>query len=452
MQEEFTPSSSSHGQSKVCAHCGVRFDTKDKRQKYCSRACYQQWWIANKQRDAAARGFERIVGMQAGLPTVLHTSRAPEPYIEDDDADDLEWAERGEYWGAVADAPTRQRAARRGAHRAQPLVLTGHGVQLRVDHGALLVRDGFTHYPQRRREVRLFPNDRTMPSRIVILDGDGSITFDVVAWLAEQHVPLVVLNWRGEVVSVLGGDGVAPDASVRAAQIAAQTNGIGDTLAAQLIRDKVAESKITLNTLPMSPHRANALQIHDDVLAALATKPQTIESIRLEEARAAAAYFKCWQGIPLRWKGTGQHPIPREWQWIGARSAFHAKETNRHATHPVNAVLNYAYGVLESQVRIATMAAGLDPTIGYLHACRPGRLALVYDLMEPIRPTADRMVLNFIRSQTFAPKDFMLTNAGGCRLHPRLVRLVISHSAGWGTEHQLMRDISVTTMVTKTIS
>lgn len=55
---------------------------------------------------------------------------------------------------------------------------------------------------------------------------------------------------------------------------------------------------------------------------------------------------------------------------------------NRHATHPVNAMLSYAYAVLESQVRIATVAQGLDPTIGYLYTCRPGRAAFVYDLMS----------------------------------------------------------------------
>src|SRR5215210_8198907 len=54
-------------------------------------------------------------------------------------------------------------------------------------------------------------------------------------------------------------------------------------------------------------------------------------------------------------------------------------DRNRHANHPVNAMLNYAYAVLESQVRIATVAQGLDPAIGYLHVCRPGRAALVYD-------------------------------------------------------------------------
>jgi CRISPR/Cas system-associated endonuclease Cas1 len=36
-------------------------------------------------------------------------------------------------------------------------------------------------------------------------------------------------------------------------------------------------------------------------------------------------------------------------------------------------MLNYAYAVLESQVRIAAVAQGLDPAIGYLHSSRLGR-------------------------------------------------------------------------------
>jgi CRISPR-associated endonuclease Cas1 len=85
-------------------------------------------------------------------------------------------------------------------------------------------------------------------------------------------------------------------------------------------------------------------------------------------------------------------------------------------------MLNYAYGVLESQVRIATITRGLDPTIGYLHACRPGRVALVYELMEPLRPQVDRLLLDLVRSHTFSPSDFILKTNGGCRLHPQLAR------------------------------
>jgi CRISPR-associated protein Cas1 len=97
---------------------------------------------------------------------------------------------------------------------------------------------------------------------------------------------------------------------------------------------------------------------------------------------------------------------------------------NRHATHPVNAMLNYAYAVLESQVRIATVSQGLDPTIGYLHTGRLGRVALVYDLMEPLRPQVDRELLSYVHSHTFSPSDFILRDDGVCRLHPQVARRV----------------------------
>jgi hypothetical protein len=51
----------------------------------------------------------------------------------------------------------------------------------------------------------------------------------------------------------------------------------------------------------------------------------------------------------------------------------------------VNAILNYGITVLESQVQIAVVAAGLDPTIGFMHAHGVRRSAVVLDLMEPLR-------------------------------------------------------------------
>jgi CRISP-associated protein Cas1 len=153
------------------------------------------------------------------------------------------------------------------------------------------------------------------------------------------------------------------------------------------------------------------------------TPPESIDALLLVEAQAAYAYFAAWQMMPLRWKGTRRKPIPPEWHHVVARPSM-VSGRNRHATHPVNAMLNYAYAVLESQVRITAVAQGLDPTIGYLHACRPGRVALVYDLMEPLRPQVDHLVLSFVRSHTFVPSDFLLRMDGVCRLHPQLSRQI----------------------------
>jgi CRISPR-associated endonuclease Cas1 len=88
-------------------------------------------------------------------------------------------------------------------------------------------------------------------------------------------------------------------------------------------------------------------------------------------------------------------------------------------------MLNYAYGVLESQVRMQVVATGLDPTIGILHGNFGGKHGLVYDLMEPLRPIVDRKVLEFVQSRTFHPADFTLADSGNCRLNPELARNVV---------------------------
>lgn len=149
--------------------------------------------------------------------------------------------------------------------------------------------------------------------------------------------------------------------------------------------------------------------------------PENVQQLLLVEAKTAYVYFSCWRMLKIRWKGIGRKPIPPEWHSMGLRQSLYGSG-NRNATHPVNAMLNYAYAVLESQVRISTVSQGLDPTICYLHATCPERAALVYDLMEPLRPLVDRLVLDFVCSHTFSPSDFTLSANGVCRQHPQLAR------------------------------
>src|SRR5579864_3643635 len=77
--------------------------------------------------------------------------------------DDDGWADRCQHWAAPV--PEKRPNGTTPRRRHQPLVLTGHGLGLRVDQGALVVKDGFTHYPQVQGIHRFFPRDRNMPSR-----------------------------------------------------------------------------------------------------------------------------------------------------------------------------------------------------------------------------------------------------------------------------------------------
>ena len=87
--------------------------------------------------------------------------------------------------------------------KAQPaLILAGRGVSLRIENGAPTIQNGFTHYPQKRERIRYFPRDLALPERIILLDGSGSISFDVLSWLAEQKVSFIRIDWKGDIVCV----------------------------------------------------------------------------------------------------------------------------------------------------------------------------------------------------------------------------------------------------------
>jgi CRISPR-associated protein Cas1 len=292
----------------------------------------------------------------------------------------------------------------------------------------LLVRDGYTHYPQVIEERRFFPGSRDLPSRIIVIDGSGGLSFDVMTWLSEQQIPLLRIDWKGNAVSVVGGGQFTNPERV-AAQIDAKQSGQALQIATALIGEKIENAIGTLEAaIPASPARELAIMKHQRDIKELSAKPpKSVSALLGIEGRTAQAYFAAWQSLPLRWKGLGKRAIPDDWHRVGQRQSMitSKKGRNRHASHPVNAILNYAYAILESQVRMQIVAEGYDPTTGYLHRSTPQRQALVLDLMEPQRPIVDRKVLEFVQAHTFHPADFTLRSDGVCRLNPEMVRPIV---------------------------
>ncbi len=70
---------------------------------------------------------------------------------------------------------------------------------------------------------------------------------------------------------------------------------------------------------------------------------------------------------------------------------------NQKSSDPVNLSLNVAYNMLMGQIWKYILKFGLDPFMGYIHVERPGKLSLVFDLMEPFRPMVDRFVIGFLK-------------------------------------------------------
>jgi CRISPR-associated endonuclease Cas1 len=338
-----------------------------------------------------------------------------------------EWAERGNFWiAAVAEqAPKRRKRERSSA----PLILCGHGVSLRVEQGTLVIRDGFTHYPQEQAAHRFFPGSRDIPTRILLLDGSGTLSFDVLSWLGEQGVALARVKWTGEVAAVASGTGFAKDPEKlrwqhetradEAKRIEFSSDLIRRKLlrAIETLRDSLPESRA--RTVAMDKLRVTCERLSRERFAA-------INDIRILEGECAARYFDAWQGLQMEWTGTARSPVPDEWRGFTSRSSLAngTKPQNRCASHPLNAMLNYAYAVTLAQLQLEAIAGGYDPTIGIMHQARRGKPSFALDMIEPQRPAVDEALLQFIRARSFKRADFVIRPDGACRLSPQLARAV----------------------------
>lgn len=343
--------------------------------------------------------------------------------------DDLDWAERCSYWGS--DELKAPGSVRKYRYR-EPLIIAGHGASIRVDHDTLLVRAGFTHYPQKSEQFRFFPGDANLPDRIIILDGSGGISFDALAWMSEQRIGLIRIDWRGRVTFVGGSSNYSADPKLVEFQKSLQNSEEGLDMSRRLIREKINASMHTLSEIISEGENREILisklnKFRNRLETSAETK--TLSEIFGIEGAAAAIYFQAWHGLPLKWKGPSTRSIPENWQALGPRGMTW-RDGSENARHPINAMLNYAYAILISHVRAQVTAAGYDPGIGIMHGAAKNRIPLVYDLMEPLRPVVDQHVLKFALAHTFTPGDFTINRVGGCRLNPGLAKAVVATLAG----------------------
>ncbi len=342
-----------------------------------------------------------------------------------ENASNSEWAIQSENW--IAELAKLQKSRKMRERNPNPLILSGHGNSMRIDKGTLLIKEGFTHYPQKAIEHRYFKGDLELPKTIMLLDGSGSLSFDVLSWLAEQSVSLIRIEWNGKVAIVCNGNGYAADQCKVDWQRELRHNPEKRLcFAKDLISRKLQNSVLTLQRqLPQSDCNRKAIDWAERGIAELPEKLTSLRQVRALEGHCASAYFKAWTKLELQWKQNSKYPIPDHWKCYRARSAVHeCKSENRRASDPINAMLNYAYAIKLSQLQIEAIGSGYHPMLGIMHHEERGKPSYILDLLEPERPKVDAVILDFVQSQKLSPADFVLTKNGTCRLSPGLAKMV----------------------------
>jgi CRISPR-associated endonuclease Cas1 len=236
---------------------------------------------------------------------------------------------------------------------------------------------------------------------------DSIQTLDALAWLRAIGATLIQLNPNGEVLThsvPFGYDGQP----IRRAQALAVATGLDVEVARDLIKQKLNGQRANLSRL------SGNLQGFDALREAL-EHADAIEQVRVCEGQAAAIYWNAWSSVAIRLRGRDLARVPVRWARYDSRASV-LTGAPRAATDPVNALLNYTYALLESEARLALLGAGLDPTLGVLHADRRNRDSFALDAMEPVRPDVDAFLLDLLEDRTFTWRDFTELSNGVCRV------------------------------------
>ena len=93
--------------------------------------------------------------------------------------------------------------------------------------------------------------------------------------------------------------------------------------------------------------------------------------------------------------------------------------------HPVNALLNYGYAILENVIRKYINVIGLDSNIGFLHEINDSKTPLVYDLQELYRWLIDLSVIQLLEDKKLKKSDFIVTENYNIRLRESASRLLL---------------------------
>ena len=125
-----------------------------------------------------------------------------------------------------------------------------------------------------------------------------------------------------------------------------------------------------------------------------------LEALRGVEGKAAVSYFSAFDDMILKQK----------------EDFFFTERNRRPPLDNMNCLLSFLYALLMNDVGAAVEGVGLDSYVGFLHRDRPGRQSLALDLMEELRPMADRTAFSMVNTKKINGKDFRLEEGGAVYL------------------------------------
>ena len=302
-----------------------------------------------------------------------------------------------------------------------PLLITGFGTSINVDKQKLIITNKL-----KGTRLEFFPHKINHDG--IIIDGHtGNITFEAMRWLSKHNINLTLLNWNGQLLA-----NVMPEQPKSGKLHIKQYQKYLDSEARFEISLKIVQTKVehSLNLLEelskfyesvdIAKIRKAAEKENWFLLSIMKNSKKqdiskSIKQLMTYEGRIAGIYHNNLTAI--------FHELYPEFNFTGRKNKSNSR--NYNASDEINALLNYGYAILESEIRKVINSIGLDYSIGFLHEVNQSRTPLVYDIQELFRWLIDVSVIQLLEEKKIKKSDFIITENYHTRLGEDVTKILI---------------------------
>jgi len=302
-----------------------------------------------------------------------------------------------------------------------PLLITGFGTSINVDKRKLIITN-------KLKGIRLeFYPHKISHDRLIIDGHTGNITFEAMRWLSKHNINLTLLNWNGQLLAnVIPEQPKSGKLRIKQYQMYLDSQ-IRFEIALKIVQVKVEHSLNLLEKLSKFYESVDITKIRkstekEDLFLLDIMKnsekqdiSKSIRQLMTYEGRIARIYHENLTAI--------FNELNPKFNFTGRKNKINSR--NYNASDEINALLNYGYAILESEIRKGINSVGLDYSIGFLHEINQSRTPLVYDIQELFRWLIDVSVIQLLEEKKIKKSDFIITENYHTRLGESVAKLLL---------------------------
>ena len=218
----------------------------------------------------------------------------------------------------------------------------------------------------------------------ILVSSNAMISTAAIKLCIERQIQFVITSWYGKPIARMWSSTPGRQTQIRRQQYLNYETIFAYTTTKEILIQKLSKQKRLLIELKQNRTDVKIINLLGDAISFFNKIIASIQKITY--TKNFAARFLGFEGsCAVRYFSMISLCLPKKWQF--------SHRTQNPGLDAFNASLNYLYGIAYSDIEKIIILSGLDPTAGFYHKDNYAKPTLVFDLIEPHRPIADKALM-----------------------------------------------------------